>query len=153
MNWLNLNVDHLDSERFVGAEPVDRATWICLLRYCIGQKNSGRIDGCKLWADRKWQQLVRITKEEAERNCLLWQWNGAGIVVWGYPMEHQKNHERLSGISKAAAAKRWENKLISLEKPAKKNGKGNPYVRENPKDDLIPPKSQRLDPNRCAKPI
>jgi len=89
MNWLNLNVQTLDSENFLGSDPTDRATWLCLLRYCIGQENSGIISDCKEWADRKWQQLVRVTKKEAERACGLWEWDGESLVVWGYPSEKE----------------------------------------------------------------
>lgn len=85
MNWLNLNIQTLDSEEFIGSDPVSRATWICLLRYCIGQENGGRIDDCHGWADRKWQQLVRITKEEVEATSALWSWEGQDLVVWEYP--------------------------------------------------------------------
>jgi hypothetical protein len=85
MNWLNLNIQTLDSEEFIGSEPVSRATWICLLRYCIGQENGGRIEDCHGWADRKWQQLVRVTKLEVDSVSALWRWEGADLFVWEYP--------------------------------------------------------------------
>ena len=43
MNWLNLSIQTLDSENFLGSDPVERATWLCLLRYCNNWKNH-RID-------------------------------------------------------------------------------------------------------------
>jgi hypothetical protein len=67
MIWLNLNVATLDSEEFVGSDPVERATWLCLLRYCVGQENGGRIAGCKKWKDSHWQQLCRVTLREIFR--------------------------------------------------------------------------------------
>lgn len=89
MNWLNLNVTVLDSEEFLGADPVARATWLCLLRYCAGQENGGRIEGAKLWKDRKWQQVVRVTGEEILVECDLWSWDGADLIVWEYPVDKE----------------------------------------------------------------
>lgn len=109
MNWLNLNVQTLDSEHFLGSDPVDRATWLCLLRYCIGQENSGVIADCKEWTDRKWQQLVRVTKEEADRRCELWKWEGGTLTVWGYPVDKEdevqrkRDAGRLGGKAKSEA--------------------------------------------------
>lgn len=90
MNWLNLNVQILDSEVFLGSEPTDRATWLCLLRFCIGQENSGTICDCGHWPDRKWQQLVRITKKEVTRSTKLWSWDGNNLTVWEYPSEKEQ---------------------------------------------------------------
>ena len=89
MNWLNISTQTLDSENFIGSEPVERGTWLCLLRYCIGQENGGTITGCLDWPDRKWQQLVRITKEEVARTCDLWEWEGNSLIVWGYPKDKE----------------------------------------------------------------
>jgi hypothetical protein len=90
MNWLNLNIQTLDSENFIGSDPTERGTWLCLLRYCIGQENMGTIHDCSEWADRKWQQLVRITKKESAKKCDLWQWEGNSLTVWGYPVEKEQ---------------------------------------------------------------
>jgi hypothetical protein len=105
MNWLNLNVQVLDSENFLGSDPVDRATWLCLLRYCIGQENAGVIAECKDWADRKWQQLVRVTKKEAERKCDLWAWHGETLTVWGYPAEKEDEIQQKRERAKTNGAK------------------------------------------------
>jgi len=107
MNWLNLNIQTLDSENFLGSEPIDRATWLCLLRYCIGQENGGIIEECLQWGDRKWQQLVRITKKEATRKCDLWEWDGDTLIVWGYPndKEHEIKHLRSIGKQTSEAKK------------------------------------------------
>ena len=105
MNWLNLNVQTLDSENFLGSDPVDRATWLCLLRYCIGQENGGVIETCKDWADRKWQQLVRITKKEADRKCDLWAWNGETLIVWGYPADKEDEIQQKRERAKTNGAK------------------------------------------------
>ena len=85
MNWININILTLDSPEFVGSDPVDRATWLCLLRYCCGRENGGVIEDCGDWSDRKWQQLVRVTKGEVERSCALWTYDGERVTVWAYP--------------------------------------------------------------------
>lgn len=89
MNWLNLHVSVLDSEDVCGCEPVERATWLFLLRYCVGQENGGRIANCREWKDRKWQQVVRVTGREVNAECSLWHWDGNDLVVCYYPTEKE----------------------------------------------------------------
>lgn len=107
MDWLNLHSSTLDAPEFVGSEPLDRATWLCLLRYCIGQENGGIIAGCRAWADRRWQQLACVTKGEVERTAELWTWQGDDLHVWRYPMDKEKDVKRLRSMSKGASRKRW----------------------------------------------
>ena len=90
MDWINLHTKVLDSPEVVGAEPVDRGTWLMLLRYCIGQENGGRIEDCAGWKDRKWQQLARVTLAEVRRETDLWAWDGKDLVVWGYPADKER---------------------------------------------------------------
>jgi len=89
MNWINLETSTLDSPEFLGAEPIERATWLCLLRYCVGQENGGRIAGCRDWKDRRCQQLVRVTAREIGSACDLWSWDGDDLVVFEYPTEKE----------------------------------------------------------------
>lgn len=100
MNWINLNVTVIDSEEFLGADPVERATWLCLLRYCIGQENGGRIEGAKAWKDRKWQQVVRVTAREVMAVCDLWEWDGDDLVVAFYPSEKELEVQHLRSVGK-----------------------------------------------------
>lgn len=90
MDWLNLHTKVLDSPEVVGAEPVDRGTWLMLLRYCIGQENGGCIEDCANWKDRKWQQLARVTLAEVKRETDLWKWKGEALAVWGYPADKER---------------------------------------------------------------
>ena len=115
MNWLNLSTQTLDSENFLGSDPVGRATWLCLLRYCIGQENGGIITTCDAWADRKWQQLVRVTKEEVMQTCDLWSWDGDRLIVWGYPKEKEDEIQHLRHLGKM--------KTTAKQDAAKANGK------------------------------
>ena len=90
MNWINIHTDTLREVAFVGAEPVERATWLCLLGWCVTQENNGVIEGCQSWGDRKWQQLCGITKAEAETESELYGYDGGNLVVYFYPEDHQK---------------------------------------------------------------
>ena len=83
MHWLNLHISTLDSEEFVSSGPLEQATWLKLLRYCIGQENAGVIQGANSWTDRQWQHVVRVKKKEVQRESRLWKWDGDGIVRLG----------------------------------------------------------------------
>jgi len=109
MEWLNIHTSTLDSPEFIGADPNQRATWLCLLRYCAGQENGGVIEGGFEWSDRKLQQLLRITRSELVDRCLLWRKSaGDSIEVNFYPLakEKQVQANRVNAIAGAAA--RWE---------------------------------------------
>lgn len=90
MRYVNLSVNILTSESFLGSEPIDRATWLCLVRYCCQHETSGIIQGAGSWGDRKWMQLCGITKDEAHRDCLLWYWEGDDLIVQYYPVEQEQ---------------------------------------------------------------
>ena len=89
MRWLNLEISNLRSPSFVGAEPVERATWLSLLAYCADQENGGIIAECRAWKDRQWQQTCGITQAEAQQECLLWDWDGDNLCVAFFPLAKQ----------------------------------------------------------------
>lgn|SRR5574337_586872 len=89
MDWLNIHVSVLDSAEFLGSDPVERATWLCLLRYCAGQENGGRIVGARSWKDRQWQQVCRVTQDEVGEGSRLYGWDGDDLVVRLYPVEKE----------------------------------------------------------------
>jgi hypothetical protein len=94
MDWLNIHRSTLAAEQFLGCDPVQRATWLCLMAYCADQENGGRIEGASDWVDRKWQQVVRITRDEAHDKCALWQWAEGVLIVWAYPSEKEAEVRR-----------------------------------------------------------
>lgn len=89
MRWLNIEIANLRSPAFVGAEPVERATWLSLLAYCADQENGGVIADCRSWKDRQWQQTCGITQAEAHQECQLWEWDGDSLCVAFFPLEKQ----------------------------------------------------------------
>lgn len=115
MDWLNIHRSTLAAEAFLGCDPVQRATWLCLMAYCADQENGGRIEGASEWGDRKWQQVVRITKEEALTVCELWQWVDGVLIVWAYPVEKEEEvrRNRANGGKGGRPPKPANNQVVS----------------------------------------
>lgn len=85
MRYAFIKCEDLSSAAFRGAEPVDRATWLCLLAWCYEHENGGRITGAKSWGDRRWQQTVAVMLKEVQRDASgLWSWDGDDLVVGFY---------------------------------------------------------------------
>lgn len=115
MDWLNIHRTTLAAEEFLGCDPTQRATWLCLMAYCADQENGGRIEGADKWGDRKWQQVVRVTHTEAHDTCPLWSWDGSTLVVWAYPSEKEAEvrRNRDNGKSGGRPPKPRENQVVS----------------------------------------
>jgi hypothetical protein len=113
MNYLNIHTDTLKSDAFIGAEPTERATWLCLLGWSVTQENGGTISNCKEWNDRKWQQLCGVTKDEVHANSELFTFSGQNLRIAYYP-------------------KAQEDEVIKKRVTAKANGKlgGRPKKKE-----------------------
>lgn len=124
MNWINLNITVLSSEEFLGAEPTERATWLCLLAFCCQQENGGCIEGAAEWKDRKWQQVVRVTLKEARSACDLWTWEGDDLVVSFYPTEKEIEVQELRAIGKG--------KSETKARAARENGSLGGRPKKNP---------------------
>lgn len=135
MEFLNLHASVLDSPEVVGAEPIDRGTWLMLLRYCAGQENGGVILACRAWKDRKWQQLAKVTLAEVNRASDLWTWAGEDLHVRHYPITQEL----------AVRAKR---------DIARSNGRRGGRPKENPEEtDVGFPSVSKTEPapNPCEK--
>ena len=89
MDWLNLHISVLDSPQVLRCDPVRRATWLFLLRYCISQENGGVIEDCAAWGDTSWQQIVRVKLREVRAESPLWTWEGNSLRVTFYPSEKE----------------------------------------------------------------
>lgn len=118
MNWINIETKTLRSSEFIGAEPVERATWLCLLNYCCEQENGGVIEDCADWSDRKWQQICGITKAEAELEGELYAMLEGELKVSFYPAskEAEVQAKRKGGAKGGKASGRARGKT---EKPNK----------------------------------
>ncbi len=133
MNWINIHVDTLRGSEFVGAEPVERATWISLMGWSCSQENSGRIENCKGWTSRKWQQLCGITLEEVQMQSELYVFDGDDLLVHFYPMDQQE-----STIAKRVNGKKGgrPRKTATLETLTQQGDKPRGSVLVKPKDNL-----------------
>jgi hypothetical protein len=89
VEWLNLHISVLDSPQVLRCDPVRRATWLFLLRYCISQENGGVIEDCAAWGDTSWQQIVRVKLREVRAESPLWTWEGDNLRVTFYPSEKE----------------------------------------------------------------
>lgn len=89
MNYLNIHTDILRGVEFIGADPIERATWLALLGWCATQENGGVIEGCKSWKSRQWQQLAGVTEEEVKTTSKLYGFEGENLVVEFYPVESE----------------------------------------------------------------
>ena len=120
MDWLNIHRSTLAAAEFLGCDPVQRATWLCLMAYCADQENGGRIDGADAWGDRKWQQVVRVTKDEAHDKCPLWSWENGALTVWAYPVdkEEEVRRNRENGKSGGRPPKPRDNQVVSSGLPS-----------------------------------
>lgn len=90
MEYLNIQIATLRSPEFVGSDPVQRATWLCLNSYCAAVENHGRIPGCRAWGDRKWGQICGVTAAEVTAASDLWQWDGDDLIVAFYPLDSEE---------------------------------------------------------------
>ena len=89
MIWMNIPTAFLRSPEFVGAEPIERATWLSLLGYCCEQENGGEIALSANWKDRRWQQTCGVSLEEIETESDLWEWAGETLVLFAYPIDKE----------------------------------------------------------------
>ena len=108
MNWINLKISIIREPAYVGAEPVQRATWLNLLAYCCEHENGGVIKDAAAWKCRQWQQTCGVMLEEVRSECDLWAWCPDGaLIVAMYPAEKQQEVQakreagRRGGFTKA----------------------------------------------------
>ena len=118
MNYLNLHTDLLRSEDYLGAEPVERATWLNLMAWCATQENGGVIENAVGWSDRKWQQLCGVTKDEASQvSELYWIDEKGNMIVKHYPKdkEEEVKTNRLNGKKGGRPKKKTQKKPGGFE--------------------------------------
>ena len=130
MRWLNIEIANLRSPAFVGAEPVERATWLSLLAYCADQENGGVIKSCREWKDRQWQMTCGVLASEVSAQAQLWEWRGRDLRIAFYPVakeaEVQAKREFASRGGRASGEARREAQLeAQLEAGGSQDGEAN----------------------------
>ena len=108
MKWLNLEIATLRSPEFIGSSPTERATWLCVMAYCIEQENGGHIVGAERWKDRQWQQACGVTLKEVKETDRLLAFDGDDLLVSFYPLEKQSEVQGLRALGRAPSAKKAE---------------------------------------------
>jgi hypothetical protein len=108
MNWLNLDLAYARAPEFTGSDPVERATWLCLLFLCAANENGGVLMGAGGWTDRQWQYAAGVTLIEVMAMKNLVSWEGSDLCVWGYPKSQEatcranRDNARKGGLKSAA---------------------------------------------------
>lgn len=115
MDWLNLHISTIDSPEATVCDPVRRATWVWLLRFCIGQENGGRIKGCRAWGDTTWQQMAKVRLREVSAESTLWHWDGDDLEVHFYPAdkEAEVQAKRANGRRGGRPRNHMDNHMVS----------------------------------------
>lgn len=89
MKYLGILTSARTAPEFIGVEPVQRATWLCLMLFCAEHETGGVIAGCRQWGDRRWMQTCGVTKAEILVESTLFRFAGNDLVVWGYQDEYE----------------------------------------------------------------
>jgi hypothetical protein len=155
MDWLNLHTSIIDSPEATLSDPVRRATWVWLLRFCIGQENGGRITGCKSWGDTTWQQMARVRLREVRLKTDLYSWDGDDLVVTFYPAEKQAEvqSKRKNGALGGRPAKPSNNHVVmSRFDSAETEGKGREGKGREGEGELAPPQPDLFGPDQPTPP-
>jgi hypothetical protein len=115
MNWLNLNLELFRDDRFMDADPLDRATWLLMVAHCCLVENGGVMRDAHKWNNERWLRTVGVTREEYERPCGLWKNEVGHVRVWGYPIKQEQKYKQLRKRGQRGAEKRWGNKVIPMD--------------------------------------
>ena len=89
MKYLGILTSARTAPEFVGVDPVQRATWLCLMLFCAEHETGGVISGCRSWGDRRWMQTCGVTKSEIMVESTLFHFIGNDLSVWGYQDEYE----------------------------------------------------------------
>jgi len=151
MNYLNLNISTLRAPEFLGSDPVARATWLCVVGYCIDQENNGRIAACKGWKDRQWQQTCGVTLDEVNASVPLLAWDGDDLTVWRYPLAHQAKCETNRANGKAGGLSKSQAKVEAARlNGAKHKPSDNPSETQASTQDKIKKGKDKLRVKECS---
>lgn len=109
MNWLNIAVSFLRSSAFVSAVPLEQATWLSLIAYCVEQENGGRIEGGAKWKDVQWQRSCGVSARAVRSASVLIRIEGDDVVIHGYPEDKEREVKARRVQAADAARSRWSN--------------------------------------------
>lgn len=90
MVYINIHTSVLDGPEFAQAKPAAIATWLRLMRYCVGQENGGVIPGVKAWDARLCLFTLGVDRKDLHQGSPLWSWKGQDLAVLFYPGKQEK---------------------------------------------------------------
>lgn len=138
MEWLNIHIaKQLRSPEAIGSAPAELGTWVRVLAYCCEQENGGRIAGGADWKDRQWQQLCAVTLRELRAADRLIQFDGADVVVNGYPMAKQEQVQANRERATSGAMAKWGHRSGATATRAQRLSKADRQAREKRQRPII----------------
>lgn len=90
MQYLNLLISVLQSERYQDASHTERSIWMSLMSHCAFQENGGVIRGCLEWPENKVLRQLGLTRDEIRMPSKLWTWSGSDLRVEYYPKDQER---------------------------------------------------------------
>ena len=128
MNYLNLSTQMMGEDIPTEADSIEIGVWVRLTLYSIDQENGGVIVGCKVWTDRKWLKVARVTLDDVSISSGLWSWQGDDLHLWNYPADKQALVRQRRESGKRGGSARTEAK----KEAAKINGAKSDGPKQNP---------------------
>jgi hypothetical protein len=107
MEWLNLSITKLAAPEYRRSSMLERGVWITVLGYCIQQENGGRIEHAKEWSDFECTAVLGVSLNDLQGSHLLWFYDGADLVVSGYPHDKQREIEARRRAGRKGNRARW----------------------------------------------
>lgn len=108
MDWFNLHIPTTGrSPEYVGSSPAERGTWLSVMIYACQIECGGRIEGAASWKDRQWQQAAGVTLDEVMAADRLLRFDGADLIVNGYPAAAEKQVRKNRKSAKAGGMAKW----------------------------------------------
>jgi len=108
MKWLNLEISTLRSPEFIGSAPTERATWLCVLAYCVELENGGRMVGAAQWKDRQWQQACGVTLKEVKQSTKLLAFDDDDLLVSFYPINKESEVQKMRALGQVQSPRKIE---------------------------------------------
>jgi hypothetical protein len=123
MNWINIPISFPFGDECRGSKPVDRSTWFMLNAYCHMHENGGVIRSARSWPDRKWQQVVAVTRKEVMTECALWEWEGEDLHVRHYPTDKEAEVKAKRESGRAGGSAKSDAKSNAVRRNGAKGGR------------------------------
>ena len=113
MNYLNIELATIARDPFIDADTAELGTWLRVMAYACVQENDGRLAGAAEWSNDKLLRTCGVSKRDVIRCKHLVKFEGADLVVNGYPTEAAKTLKVKRTAARNASLKRWQNGTVN----------------------------------------